>query len=210
MCVLIRCVATQADEAALSKICLLTGDAGKSGEFLHVYPELPGLVYAVPYVKLPHTWGFVMEREDSKEVVGYTIGATDTRAFEKAARDMWWPSLAPKYPVEGEHKIAGKPADERYAKLISNVHEIEQECIDFSPAHLHINILEDYQRQGWGKKLIGRAIEYLKDEVGLDGVFLRMDMRNTDARKFYERLGFRQWSGAPEDSVGLKFADWRY
>ena len=206
--ILIRRIVIQADKAALSKICLLTCDAGKSGEFLHDYPELPGLVYAVPYVKLPHTWGFVMERDDTKEVVGYILGATDTRAFEKAARETWWPSLAPKYPVEGEHKIAGKPADKHYAKLISKVDRIEQECIDFSPAHLHINVLEDYQRQGWGRKLIGRAVEHLRDEVGLDGVFLGMDMKNTDARKFYERLGFRRWSGAPEHFVGLKFVDW--
>lgn len=207
---LIRGLAMQTDEAALSKICLLTCDAGGSGESLHDYPELPGLVYAVPYVKLPHAWGFVMEREDTKEVVGYVLGATDTRAFEKAARDTWWPSLALKYPIEGEHKIAGKPADGRYAKLISNMDQIEQECIEFSPAHLHINLLEDYRRQGWGRKLIGRAIEHLRDGVGLDGVFLGMDMRNADARRFYERLGFRQWSGAPEHSVGLKFVDWRY
>jgi len=199
----------QADEAALSKICLLTCDAGKSGEALHDYPELPGLVYAVPYVKLPYTWGFVIERDDTKEVVGYILGVTDTRAFENAARETWWPSLALKYPVEAGNNIAGKPEDERYAKLISNMDATEQECVDFSPAHLHIDILEDYQRKGWGRKLIGRAVEYLRDEVGLDGVFLGMDMKNGDARRFYERLGFRRWSGAPEHSVGLKFADWR-
>jgi len=202
--------ALQADEPALSKICLLTSDAGKSGEALHDYPELPGLVWAVPYVKLPYTWGFVMERDDTKEVVGYILGATDTRAFEKAAKETWWPSLRPKYPAEGELKIVGKPADERYAKLISNMDPIEQESVDFSPAHFHIDILEEYQKKGWGKKLIGRGVEYLRDEAGLDGVFLGMDMRNVDARRFYERLGFRRWSGAPEHSVGLKFSDWRY
>lgn len=76
----------QADEAPLSKICLLTCDAGKSGETLDGYPEVPGLLYAVPYVKPPHTWGVAMEREDTKEVVGYILGATDTRAFKKAAK----------------------------------------------------------------------------------------------------------------------------
>ena len=166
-------------------------------------------MWAVPYVKLPYAWGFVMERDDTKEVVGYILGATNTRAFERAAEETWWPSLRRKYPAEGEFKISGKPADELYAKLISNMNAIEQECIDFSPAHLHIDILEEYQGKGWGRKLIGRAVEYLRDEAGLDGLFLGMDMRNTDARRFYERLGFRRWSGAPEHCVGLKFADWR-
>ena len=27
----------------------------------------------------------------------------------------------------------------------------EQECVDLSPAHLHANIFEDYQREGWGE-----------------------------------------------------------
>ena len=166
-------------------------------------------MWAVPYVKLPYTWGFVMQRDDNKEVVGYILGTTDTRAFERAAKETWWPFLRPKYPAEGEFKIAGKPADELYAKLISNMEPIEQECIDFSPAHFHIDILEEYQGKGWGRKLIGRAVEYLRDEAGLDGVFLGMDMRNMDARRFYEKLGFRRWSGAPEHTVGLKFADWQ-
>ena len=151
-----------------------------------------------------------MERDDFKEVVGYIVGATDTRAFERAAKEDWWPALAQKYPVEGEHKITGKQADESYARLISNMTEIDQESIDFSPAHLHINILEEYRGQGWGRKLITRAIEYLRDEVKLDGVFLGMDSRNVDAGKFYERLGFAQWKGAPRYTVGLKFADWKY
>ena len=48
MFVLTGRVVIQEDETALSKICLLTCDAGQSGESLHDYPELPGLVYAVP------------------------------------------------------------------------------------------------------------------------------------------------------------------
>ena len=167
-------------------------------------------MYAVLYVKLPYTWGFVMERDDTKEVVGYVIGTTDTRAFEEAAKETWWPPLASKYPVKGERKITGTPEDERYAKLFLKVHDIEQECINFSPAHLHINILEEYRGKGWGRRMIGRAIECLRDEAGVDGVFLGLDKRNLDAMKFYERLGFRQVDGAPEEYLGLKFAEWKY
>jgi len=52
------------DTPALSRICLLTGDAGQSAESLHRHCELPGLVWALPYVSLPsetaRTWGFVL------------------------------------------------------------------------------------------------------------------------------------------------------
>ena len=50
---------------------------------------------------------------------------------------------------------------------------------------------------------------YLRDEAGLEGVYLGYDPRNLDAAKFYERVGFRWIEGAPKTCVGLKFADWK-
>ncbi len=107
--------ATDADSSALSRICLLTADAGKSAEGLHDYGELPGLIWAVPYVKLPTTWGFVLVDEALRDeigqglVVGYIVGTTDTRAFEQHAAQFWWPAQTEKYsPL-----LASKPADLR-------------------------------------------------------------------------------------------------
>lgn len=140
--------ATEADAPPLSRICLLTCNAGKSGEGLYDHPELPGLVYALPYVKLPPTYGFVMVVDETKEVVGYILGATDTRVFERIATEEWWPPLKLKYPIEGPNKIQGKAADEQYAKLIHNMYIADEPCIKFSPAHLHIDILDEYQRKG--------------------------------------------------------------
>jgi len=139
--------ATEEDAPSLSRICLLTCDAGKSGEHLFHYPELPGLLYAVPYVKLPFTFGFVMVVNETQEVVGYVVGTSDTREFERVAGKEWWPPLQKEYPTEGPNKIRGKEADERYARLIGNATAAE-ECIQFSPAHLHIDILGEHQRKG--------------------------------------------------------------
>jgi hypothetical protein len=101
--------ATEADSPALSRICLLTADAGKSAEHLHDYRELPVLVYSVPYVKSPTTWAFVLV-DESDEPVGYAVGSTDTRAYEKYTSQYWWPPLAEKYPPS----LAVKPDDKRY------------------------------------------------------------------------------------------------
>src|ERR1700761_2348388 len=101
------------DAPALSRICLLTADAGKSAEHLHKFPELPGLVWAVPYVSLPTTWGFVLE-EDNGEVVGYIVGSKDTPVYEKHAAEHLWPVLAERYPLSA----ATAPADQQYAKLL--------------------------------------------------------------------------------------------
>ncbi|KAJ7283981.1 hypothetical protein C8J57DRAFT_1432947 [Mycena rebaudengoi] len=186
--------ATEGDAPALSRICLLTADAGKSAESLHDIGELPGLVYAVPYVKLPTTWAFVLvdEGKTPPVVVGYIVGSKDTRAYEQYASEHWWPALAEKYPPSA----AVREADKRYSNLLRNMDTAPDTNIAFSPAHLHINILDEYQGQGWGRKLIMTAVEFLKPEVA--GV-------NTSARKFYERLGFSSVEGSPAEVVGLRF-----
>ncbi|KAF9527107.1 acyl-CoA N-acyltransferase [Crepidotus variabilis] len=192
--------ATEADESALSKICLLTADAGHSAEPLHDHGELPGLIYAVPYVKLPTTWGFVMEDEEKEEVVGYVLGSTDTRYFEQIFEKEWLPPLRAKY-LEEEMK---KPGDIGYCKLLKKIHTASEESIKFSSVHLHIDILKEYQRKGWGKKLIEKATEYLKEE-GFETVWVGMDPRNTDAKLFYRKLGFQEIDGAGENMLGLRF-----
>ncbi|KAJ7198931.1 hypothetical protein C8J57DRAFT_465175, partial [Mycena rebaudengoi] len=155
------------DAPALSRICLLTADAGKSAEDLHNFPELPGLLWAVPYVHLPTTWGFVMVDEINGEVVGYIVGSKDTRAYEEHAAENLWPVLAEMYPLSPTMKSG----DKEYAEMLRKMRTIPDSNLLFSPAHMHIDILPGYQKQGWGRKLIHTAAEYLKAE-GIDGIWL--------------------------------------
>jgi ribosomal protein S18 acetylase RimI-like enzyme len=196
--------ATEADAPSLSRICPLTADAGTTAEHLHIHGELLGLVYALPYVKLRTTFGFVAV---VNEVVGYVVGSTDTRTFEREAAENWWPPLQKKYPVMVD-QVAGKEADERYRRLLQNMPAVSPANITFSPAHLHINILPPHQRKGLGRRLIGIAVEYLKAE-GIDKVWVGMDLRNTAAKKFYERLGFCDIETSPPGNMGLDFENWR-
>ncbi|KII94862.1 hypothetical protein PLICRDRAFT_33684 [Plicaturopsis crispa FD-325 SS-3] len=203
--------AAPSDAPALSHVCLLTADAGSSAQHLHSIPQLPGLIYAEPYVKLPKTtFAFVLV--DEFRVVGYIVGSEDSRAFEREAEKHWYPSLREKYPLPGEGSDADEASqltenDLRYLKLIQKMYVLPEPCISFSPAHLHINILPEYQRRGWGRRLIAQAVDYLRGE-GLDGVWLGMDPRNLSAQGFYEKLGFRPIEGAPAGNMGLRFEDW--
>lgn len=200
--------AIETDEAALSKICLLTADAGRSAEHLHDFGELPGLVYAVPYVKLPTTWGFVMvDSNKGDEVVGYILGSKDTRAFEDFAAKNWWPNLAAQYPSDQ----ATKPADIRYCRMLQDVPIASDAVIQFAAAHLHIDILPEYQKQGWGTRLITESIEYLRHEsIEGEGIWLGMDPKNEGAKLFYAKLGFQPIPGAPEWYAGIRFKDYVY
>lgn len=206
--------ATEQDSPALSRICLSTADAGETAEPLHKYGELPGLIWSVPYVKLLTTWAFVLVDEAIKDeigeglVVGYVIGTSDTIAFEQYAAEHWWPVQAAKYPLS---LISGaRSGDERCIKLLHNMYTAGAANLEFASAHMHINILKDYRGKQWGRKLVGRAVEYLK-ELGVrgDGVWLGIDSRNDNARKFYERIGFKPIPGADDCQFGLRFADWK-
>ncbi|KJA30158.1 hypothetical protein HYPSUDRAFT_60996 [Hypholoma sublateritium FD-334 SS-4] len=195
---------TEDDAPSLSRICLLTANAGTSSADLHDFGELPGLVYAVPYVKLPTTWAFVLE-DDAREVVGYIVGSTDTRTFEKYAAEHWWPALTAKYPPDK----AVKPADLQYVERLRNMNTAPDPNIACSPAHLHINILEKHQKQGWGRKMIATAVEFLIGE-GLQGVWLGVDPRNERAKLFYQRVGFKQVEGADANQLGLRFDEFEW
>ncbi|TDL26579.1 hypothetical protein BD410DRAFT_812925 [Rickenella mellea] len=183
--------ATPRDAPFLSHICLLTADKGNSAEHLHTIGALPGLV-------CPHTFGFVIEERDTKNVVGYILGTTDTRAYEAAAAISWWPRLRQEYPlslVEGYEDAATNdeshkdddmrltPDDVQYIRTIHAPPRAEERCIAFSPAHMHIDILPPYQRQGWGRRLVGTVVAHLR-EKGLNGLWLRMAPGNDNGAQF--------------------------
>ncbi|KAI0092642.1 acyl-CoA N-acyltransferase [Irpex rosettiformis] len=216
---------TSADSPAVSRICLLTADAGVSAESLHEAGELPGLMYSEPYVHLPECYAFVLVdptlgKEGEGEVVGYVLGSFDTRGFEQSRLTKWFPPYCKKYPLSAaDAQVVTEdtpaylriltPQDKHYIRTIHNPQIATATQVAFSPAHLHINILPQYQHQGWGRRLVGQAVKYLKEEKGLDRLWLGMDPRNTNAKKFYARLGFKEIPNTPVGTVGLKFEDWR-
>lgn len=202
------------DIAAISRICLLTADAGRSAETLHRHGELPGLVWALPYVLLPpmtaHTWGFVLvdtsvsdDDHTTRAVKGYILGTSDSRAYEAATGAEWWPPLRIRFPLESDGDERTE-ADERYINTIHRAPDRHEACLAVGPAHMHINLLPEVQRRGWGRKLLGVAVDHLRRQ-GIGSLWLVYDERNTSGRKFYERVGFKGITGAPSNKLALDF-----
>jgi GNAT superfamily N-acetyltransferase len=111
------------------------------------------------------------------------VGARDTAAFAAAVRREWAPRVAHKYagPVSAAERdllevLSGPPPRPELAG---------------HPAHLHIDLLPAYQRQGHGRALIRRLLATLAG-AGVPAVHLGMVPANTAARVFYDRLGFRE------------------
>lgn len=199
--------ATLADEGAVSRICLLTGDAGKSAEHLFKKPEMPGLVYAVPYLHLDSAWRYVLVETDDagveKDVVGYVVGSSNCRAFEADAEKNWWPPLRPRYPKpEDADRDAYTGAELYYLDFIANPALTGQEVLDVYPAFLHINILPPHQGKGWGTKMIRQAALQVQAD-GEKGLWVGIDSRNDNGRQFYKAIGFEKMESKEGEYYGL-------
>jgi ribosomal protein S18 acetylase RimI-like enzyme len=59
------------------------------------------------------------------------------------------------------------------------------------PAHLHIDILPEFHRQGWGGKLLNSLFAHLRSK-GVKGVMLTTGTDNINAGNFYKKYGFTQ------------------
>lgn len=216
------------DAPALTRICLLTGDAGESAEALHSadHQDLLALVYALPYVHpslASCTSGFVLVSHTEGggggggaadgEVVGYVLYASDTRAFERLAEEAYWPALRARHPLPAAPAPEDRALTAADARMITLLHTTASAfpaataAVAFAPAHLHIDVLPAAQRRGWGRALVGAVVRELAAR-GARGVWVGLDPRNAKARAFYARLGFGRVEGAPDSYMGLRFEDW--
>jgi hypothetical protein len=69
-----------------------------------------------------------------------------------------------------------------------NLHSDFPQLLEEYPAHLHIDLLEPYQKKGFGREFIERFCDKLSEE-GVKGVHVIMGGENKN-EMFYQRLGF--------------------
>lgn len=177
------------DRDALYTICLKTGLAGADATHLYRDPELIGHVYAGPYAALAPADAFVVE--DAEGVGGYILGVPDTYAFEKRLETEWWPPLRLKYTDALDIPREKQTPDERMSTLIHHPVRTPRRISENYPSHLHINLLPRLQEKGWGKRLIDRLLETLRDQ-GSRGLHLGVGTANARAVEFYRAYGFEE------------------
>jgi ribosomal protein S18 acetylase RimI-like enzyme len=72
------------------------------------------------------------------------------------------------------------------------------------PAHLHINILPEYQRMGLGGKLMDALTAQLRAK-GVPGVMLGVGSKNERGKNFYGKYGFKKLLRIPfSTAMGLR------
>ena len=175
----------EADRASMFDVCMRTGWAGGDARGFFQDQELLPDIFAAPFAALEPDLAFVLD--NGERVVGYVVGTADTVRFAKEFRERWLPSVAGRHP-----RPTDEPAshDEVMANLLHNPESMIIPDLADYPAHLHIDILPEYQGRGYGRGLMRAELTALH-RAGAPGVFLGMLTANTAARVFYENVGFR-------------------
>ncbi|GAA3808641.1 GNAT family N-acetyltransferase [Cellulomonas soli] len=175
------------DLPGMYRLCLLTGAAGGDASARYRNPDLLAHVYCGPYPVADPGLTFVVADEDG--VGGYVVATADTVPFEEWMERRWWPALRVQHPPMAD---PGDGTEDHV--LVERLHAwrpTPDPLYEEFPAHLHVDLLPRLQGQGWGRRLIGRLVDELR-ERGVPGLHLGVDGRNGGALAFYERLGFRQ------------------
>src|SRR4051794_18693153 len=175
-----------ADAPAVADVCVRTGYEG--GDSRQRYPDtdlLPN-IFALPYAALEPDLTFVAD--DGTRPVGYIVGTADTPTFVRRFRDEWLPTLADRYPALT--RPPATPSEELVVLMHTPERMILPELAGY-PAHLHIDLLPEYQRAGHGRALMTRLLAALAAK-GVPAVHLGMVTANAAARKFYDRMGFHE------------------
>jgi ribosomal protein S18 acetylase RimI-like enzyme len=199
--------ATPADRSAALRVCVLTGNAGADATTLFpTDPEALGKRWVAPYLDLEPTLAFVLEEVATGAVCGYCLGALDTAAFAVRLQTSYLPPLRAAHPDPAK---LGKPEPEWTAeeRVYHELHDLAAGCVPTGldaalyPSHLHLDLTPHAQGRGHGARMMG-ALLAAQRRAGSPGAFLQLHESNARARRFYEKLGFRQLHGVGETTAG--------
>jgi len=156
--------------------------------------DLMGDLFAGPYLTLAPDLAFVLD--DGRRPVGYVLGTADTAAFARAYRERWIPRLAGRYPAAATPPVS---AEDHMLALHERPERLLWPGLRRYPAHLHIDLLPEVQRAGYGRSLI-QTFCAAAARAGAAGVHVCVVAENAAAIGFYLHLGFRP--AEPAESAG--------
>jgi ribosomal protein S18 acetylase RimI-like enzyme len=175
------------DHDAMYDICTRTADAGGDARGQYSTDDLMPDLFAGPYVHLEPELAFVLADPDD-QAVGYVVGTANTERFVRNYHAVWIPHLGDKYPRPPQPPRT--PEEDLLEGHFRPEGRLAPELVDY-PAHLHIDVLPDYQGQGFGRALIETWFTAAA-AAGAPALFLNIDPANTRARGFYDQIGFHE------------------
>ncbi len=199
----------KADAKGIMNVCFKTGYMGEdaTGHFSDV--KLFGLLFCLYYPRYEREHSFVAE--DNREIVGYILGSPDSELQER----LFLAKIGWRIPIRLFFVTSWRYFQD--IKTILHFIRLPRSNPNFNinkkyPAHLHIDILEKYQRKGIGSKLMDKFETHMR-KLGVKGIHLGTSEGNYKAVPFYKKKGYKiihrdkmgMWPDAPEKR-GLLFA----
>lgn len=127
---------------------------------------------------------YVLEHPDSHLVVGYIVCVSDTTAYENEFEKTYLPQIEDRF--EELKKQCFEYLEENRKLLIFRRGWDSGFDVNDYPAHLHINILPEYQRSGYGGMLLSAYETNLRSR-GVQGYHLSTGASNTKGISFYHK-----------------------
>ncbi|MFW9922726.1 MAG: GNAT family N-acetyltransferase [Candidatus Thorarchaeota archaeon] len=172
------------DEKELIDICFITGDEHLKKIFPD--PYLFSLFWCLYYVWFEKENSFVAVDSTKNKVIGYIFSTYDTYSQEESFKRNIYPKIKERMKELKLKSLQTK----LYAYFITNwpLTKKRKRLITEYPAHLHIDILPDYQRQGIGHRLM-KTLENNLQENKVKGFHLGVGTDNIQGINFYKKYG---------------------
>jgi ribosomal protein S18 acetylase RimI-like enzyme len=185
------------DRDAVYDVAVRTGAAGQDARGRYSTDDLIGDIYAGAYLYLEPEHAYVLD--NGSRAVGYVIGTADTAGFVAAYTERWLPLMRSRYS-----RPAGPPATDEERKLadLFNPAMMLVDGLAPYPAHLHINLLPEYQGAGFGRAMMSTFLASVA-AAGVASCHLAVRPANTAALGFYARLGWQRLSCSTDHAIYL-------
>lgn len=164
----------------VQEVCIATGQSG-----IFEQKEMQGVLltaFCHYYIEQEPDNCFTALDED--KVVGYILCAEN----------------AGTWAANFQHIYTEQQANSALNSFYQGLTEVPLRYAAEYPAHLHIDILPDYQRRGIGFKLMDTLVTHLK-EKGVPGLMLSVAIDNEKGINFYKKYGFTILEKTPREIV---------
>jgi len=182
------------DEPTIQEITYRTGFKGEdlTGRGYCGDARLWFLIFIGYYTRYEPEHCFVAVNSENDQVVGFVCGTPNTLKQEAKFRKWMIPRIAV--------RMFGYTSW-RYPRCFKNLLKMVREYAEGTddaendpiitqyPAHLHINLLPEFQGMGLGTRLIHRFEEHMRG-LGVTGLHLGTTNKNHKAVPFYHKMGF--------------------
>lgn len=174
------------DHDDIYDVCVRTGAAGQDARGRYSTDRLLGDIYAGPYLHIAPEHAYVLD--NGEQAVGYVIGTPSTPDFVAAYLTAWLPRMRGSYAPPAATPTSDE--ERKLADMFAPQHMLRPELAPH-PAHLHINLLPDYQSSGHGRALITTFLASVA-AAGARSCHLTVRAANAGALRFYDKLGWRR------------------